>query len=207
MLIARIMTVNPQTITPTTVHSAWTGATYVWSSSITGAEIYTLSFPSGATNNGHEIQVSSTNIWSDYGSNNPHTVTDDGTNVTLSSGATTYVVFVKPTSASWISGLGPPSTNSASVNSLLRESNDWVSGTIADSEPSGSYPVTLNSNLVTPAISHTTGTETPFSIPILSRFGTWHLHQNYVTSALNTPIASLVVSQTGTRKKVSCNFW
>jgi len=103
-------------------------------------------------------------------------------------------------------GSGGIITHGTSVNSIFIESNgEWVGGTIAESEPNGSYPVTLNSNLLTPAITHTTGTETSFSIPILSRFGTWHLHQNYVTSALNTPIASVLVSERG--KKVFCNFW
>ena len=38
-----------------------------------------------------------TNTWSDYGTNNPNTVTDNGITVTLSSGTTTFVVFNKPT--------------------------------------------------------------------------------------------------------------
>jgi hypothetical protein len=95
--------IEPQTITPTTVNNSWTGATYVWKETVGTSEIYTLAFNGVATNNNHEIQVDTiTNTWSDYGTNNPNTVTDNGSTVTLSSGTTTFVVFNKPTSASWL---------------------------------------------------------------------------------------------------------
>ena len=95
--------IEPQTITPTTVNPAWGGATYVWIQIVGTSEIYTLAFGGVATNNNHEIQVDTiTNTWSDYGTNNPNTVTDNGSTVTLSSGTTTFVVFNKPTSASWL---------------------------------------------------------------------------------------------------------
>ena len=95
--------IEPQTITPTSVNPAWGGATYVWKETVGTSEIYTLAFGGVATNNNHEIQVDTiTNTWSDYGTNNPNTVTDNGSTVTLSSGTTTFVVFNKPTSASWL---------------------------------------------------------------------------------------------------------
>ena len=95
--------IEPQTITPTTVNNSWTGATYVWKETVGTSEIYTLAFGGVATNNNHEIQVDTiTNTWSDYSTNNPNTVTDNGSTVTLSSGTTTFVVFNKPTSASWL---------------------------------------------------------------------------------------------------------
>jgi len=95
--------IEPQTITPTTVNPAWGGATYIWIQTVGTSEIYTLAFGGVATNNNHEIQVDTiTNTWSDYGTNNPNTVTDNGSTVTLSSGTTTFVVFNKPTSASWL---------------------------------------------------------------------------------------------------------
>ena len=95
--------IEPQTITPTTVNNSWTGATYVWKETVGTSEIYTLAFNGVATDNNHEIQVDTiTNTWSDYGTNNPNTVTDNGSTVTLSSGTTTFVVFNKPTSASWL---------------------------------------------------------------------------------------------------------
>ena len=95
--------IEPQTITPTSVNPAWGGATYIWIQTVGTSEIYTLAFGGVATNNNHEIQVDTiTNTWSDYGTNNPNTVTDNGSTVTLSSGATTFVVFNKPTSASWL---------------------------------------------------------------------------------------------------------
>ncbi|CAL6295170.1 unnamed protein product [Bathycoccus prasinos] len=95
--------IEPQTITPTSVNNSWTGATYVWKETVGTSEIYTLAFGGVATNNNHEIQVDTiTNTWSDYGTNNPHEVTDNGSTVTLSSGTTTFVVFNKPTSASWL---------------------------------------------------------------------------------------------------------
>ena len=95
--------IEPQTITPTTVNPAWGGATYIWIQTVGTSEIYTLAFGGVATNNNHEIQVDIiTNTWSDYGTNNPNTVTDNGSTVTLSSGTTTFVVFNKPTSASWL---------------------------------------------------------------------------------------------------------
>ena len=95
--------IEPQTITPTSVNPAWGGATYIWIQTVGTSEIYTLAFGGVATNNNHEIQVdTNTNTWSDYGTNNPNTVTDNGSTVTLSSGTTTFVVFNKPTSASWL---------------------------------------------------------------------------------------------------------
>jgi len=98
-----IQAIEPQTITPTSVNPAWGGATYIWKETVGTSEIYTLAFGGVATNNNHEIQVdTTTNTWSDYGTNNPHTVTDNGSTVTLSSGTTTFVVFNKPTSASWL---------------------------------------------------------------------------------------------------------
>jgi hypothetical protein len=95
--------IEPQTITPTSVNNSWTGATYIWKETVGTSEIYNLAFGGVATNNNHEIQVDTiTNTWSDYGTNNPNTVTDNGSTVTLSSGTTTFVVFNKPTSASWL---------------------------------------------------------------------------------------------------------
>ena len=170
----------------------------------TGAADFSYS-ESDNTNNdgGYQIRVSkSTDSWSDY----PHTSSHPPTGVSTTNSVVSLgleFTFDKPSGTGqtpWTLG-----GSNVSVNSIFIESNGaWVGGTIADSEPTGSYPVTLNSNLVTTAISHTNGTETPFSIPILDRFGTWHLHQNYVTSALNTPIASVLVSSA---KKVFCNFW
>jgi hypothetical protein len=109
---------------------------------------------------------------------------------------------------------GGTGTEGASVNSLYIDSPyPWIAGTIADSEPTGSYPVTVNGSLVQGSlivnpISHTTGTTTTFSIPIAyGGYGAWHLHQNYVSSALNTPIATVVVSDPSLRRKVFRNFW
>lgn len=107
------------------------------------------------------------------------------------------------------------STLSVSVNSIYLDVNGapWVRGTIASSEPTGSYPVTaggvlVQGSLVTNPISHTNGTETVFSFPIAyGGAGIWHLHQNYVSSALNTPIATVIVPSSTQRKKVFCNFW
>lgn len=136
------------------------------------------------------------------------TITADNTDIHLNRGNGQYLGYFTLSGWTPSSGGGNQGTLSVSVNSIFIESNGaWVGGTIADSEPTGSYPVTLNSNLVTTAISHTNGTETPFSIAILDRFGTWHLHQNYVTSALNTPIASVLVSATTRKRKACCNFW
>jgi hypothetical protein len=79
------------------------GATCIWIQTVGTSEIYTLAFGGVATNNNHEIQVDTiTNTWSDYGTNNPNTVVDNGNTVSLSSGTTTFVVFNKPTSASWL---------------------------------------------------------------------------------------------------------
>jgi len=123
--------------------------------------------------------------------------------------------WVVQASQLWSSGGGGgTSTEGASVNSLYISSPyPWIAGTIADSEPTGSYPVTVNGSLVQGSlvvnpISHTTGTTTSFSFPIAyGGYGVWHLHQNYVSSALNTPIATVVVPEPSTRKKVHCNFW
>lgn len=120
--------VTPTSITPTTVHSSWAGATYVWKQTVGSYEIYNLAFNGVATNNNHEIQVdTTTNTWSDYGNNNPHTVTDNGSTVTLSSGSTTYVVFTKPTTASWISSGGGTSTEGVlSVEKTLTQVGSTV---------------------------------------------------------------------------------
>ena len=96
--------VTPQIITPTYVHVGWGNiATYDWKETVGSLEIYNLAFDGEQTNNNHEIQVdTTTNTWSDYGSNNPNTVFDNGSTVTLSSGSITYVIFNKPTNASWL---------------------------------------------------------------------------------------------------------
>ena len=76
--------IEPQTITRTTVNPAWGGATYIWIQTVGTSEIYTLAFGGVATNNNHETQVDTiTNTWSDYGTYNPNTVTDNGSTVTL----------------------------------------------------------------------------------------------------------------------------
>ena len=109
---------------------------------------------------------------------------------------------------------GGTGTESVESNQIFLDSTGaLVSGQIADTEPTGSYPVTVNGVVVTGAlatnpISHTTGTVTQFAIHFAyGGYGTWHLHQNYVTSALNTPIASVTINEPSSRKKVFCNFW
>lgn len=138
------------------------------------------------------------------------TVSAGDTLYLFNNGGTQFGSFVWQ--SSWTSsGTG---TEGVSVNSIFVESSTpWVSGTIASSEPTGSYPVSVGGvlvqgALVTNPISHTNGTESQFTFPIsYGGYGAWILHQNYVASALNTPIASVLVSDPSILKKVHCNFW
>ena len=107
----------------------------------------------------------------------------------------------------------PPGTLSNNVSFIYQEANvPWVSGQIGANEPTGSYPVTTGGSLVqgygvTNPLSHTNGTRTQFSFPIAyADYGVWHLHKAYVTSALNTPLATAIVS-VASKKKVFTNFW
>jgi len=163
--------------------------------------------------------VFSTGTWADNGSANPSSVVEnsDGTISLFNASNLLRYKFTKPTAstASWLSSGGGTSTEGVDVNSIFLDSSGaLVSGQIAASEPTGSYPVTVGGVVVTGAlatnpISHTTGTTTQFAIHLAyGGYGTWHLHQNYVTSALNTPIASVTIPDpTVVKRRVHCNFW
>ena len=123
-------TVTPQTL-PSVGTTQYSQYLWKWRSSATGYEIYDLehtpgNWAAGATTSVYTIQVdTSTNTWSDHGSNNPvsitiggvtHSAVEENSNGTVSlygnSGGTDMLlyVFTKPTTASWISS-GPTVTS------------------------------------------------------------------------------------------------
>ncbi len=114
------MSVTPQTLTEVGSGSWHTGYDYKWRYSITGYEIYDLWHPGQSYwlgdsygSNWFTIKVdTSTNTWSDHGSDQPSTVTEiAGTSpvtVEVSSGTTIHYRFEKPTTASWITSASGP---------------------------------------------------------------------------------------------------
>ena len=213
-------------------NGAWSGAGHYWTydRTVNNDVFYKLY----NNNSDYDIKFDGSN-WVDVGTETPHwfgtSATDNSEIVPPGTATTLYfwnyqnatkqaandksgAVFLADIINNDPQSGGGTSTEGVSVNEIFLESTGaLVSGTIAASEPTGSYPVTAGGVLVTGTlatnpISHTNGTSTQFSIHFAyGGYGIWHLHQNYVTSALNTPIATVTINEPSNTKKVFCNFW
>ena len=159
--------IQPQTLNPIGT-TAYSNYSWNWRSSITNYEIYDLWISGGWQGTDvYSIQVNtSTNTWSDHGSNNPkpvtisgvsHSAVEENSDGTVSlygitgsypNGVLLYV-FTKPTSASWISS-GPTVT---SITSAYIVTNDTVTNTDFTLLKNGSAYANTNISLTAATIT------------------------------------------------------
>jgi hypothetical protein len=198
------MSVSPGTLAFTDATSWYNVYEYRWYSSETGKEIYDLyliSTNSRADSSGsHFIYVdTSTNVWYDLGNGTPTQVIQNNLNIELynNNGADLKGVFVKPTTASWISS----DTNNEgwSYEGTLTVVGTSLHYSIPATSSSGTYELKADGTTQLSIVHGSTASTG--SSPNFDQTKIWTLLSPY-GDELD------VINLTATaKKKVHCNFW
>jgi len=204
-----------QPTTLTRVSGSWSTIVYTHNSTLSSAnnnshEVYSAYENSNLLAN-HEIAVNrSTNIWDDYGTDNPTIVADPDVagsgasngivDLKVSADNTVRYAFTKPTTADWISSGNGTNTEGSSYSGTLTQNGTTLEYDIPSSSSSGSY-------YLLSGVNGTFTLELTISVASNGASGSAPNFDQTKIWILRSPTEDELDRWSPLSKKVCCNFW